>query len=336
MSEHGAARRPGPTVKQARPIVDPPAGLNRCIWVAYGVLGVLLAVYMVSEILRRDGQSSQLIDGWGVALFEVIVSLLCIARALFTRGDRRVPLVLGLGLLSWSVGDIVLTAESMGGATPPTPSLADAFYLGFYPLTYAGVFLLARGEVKKFSVSTWLDGAVAGLGVAAICAQFALRGLPELLHGPTASVLTNVAYPVGDLSLLALVVAGSTVLPGRRKAPWLLLAVGYAINALGDTFNLFQSTGGATHVGTLFNAVAWPTAIFLVSLSVWLPSRRSRGLEPEPLPGLVIPGVAALAALVILGLSSFVEVNRVAFALASCTLVLAAIRSGLSLVRLRT
>ncbi len=311
-------------------------GLNRCLWVAYGVLGVLLAAYMISEIVRRDGQPSVLIDGWGVAACEVIASLLCIARGLFTRGDPRVPLVLGLGLLSWSIGDIVLTVESLGGATPPTPSLADAFYLGFYPLTYAGVFLLARGEVKRFSASTWLDGAVAGLGAAAICAEFALRGLPELLHGAAASVLTNVAYPVGDLSLLALVVAGSTVLPGRRKAPWLLLAVGYGMNALGDTFNLFQSTSGATHVGTLFNAVAWPTAIFLVSLSVWLPSKRSEGLESEPLPGLVVPGVAAVAALVILGLSSFVEVNRVAFALASCTLVLAAIRSGLSLVRLRT
>ena len=101
---------------------------------------------------------------------------------------------------------------------------------------------------------------------------------------------TNLAYPVGDLLLLGLVVAGSTVLPGRRKARWLLLATGYALNAVGDTANLFQSSVAATHVGTVFNAIAWPTSILLVSLSVWLPEPRTEHLAREAVPGLRRPG----------------------------------------------
>jgi diguanylate cyclase len=316
----------------ARTAYEPPPLV---IWGLYGLLGVCLLAYVVSQLVRHEGQTWLWLDGWAIAGFELVLSLLCIARAAVAKSQRLVPLILGLGLLSWSIGDIVLTAESIGGATPPVPSLADLFYLGFYPLTYAGVFLLARGQTKKFSATTWLDGAVAGVGAAAICAEFALQGLTSSLGGGAGAVATNLAYPVGDLILLTIVIAGSTVLPGRRKARWLLLATGYAINAVGDTANLFHASFGATELGTVLNAIAWPISILLVSLSVWLPDQPSDPLAREPLPGLIVPGVATVGALIILALSSFVGVNPVAFGLATATLVLAAVRSGVSLVQLR-
>ena len=333
MSEHGAARRPRHAQVQRPVLVEEARRVPAAIWGVYAFLGVCLLAYVTWALVRNSAESSELIDGWGVAAFEVAASVLCIASGI--RRPRRVlPMILGVGLLSWSIGDVALTAESAGGATPPVPSLADLFYLCFYPITYAGVFLLARREAEKFTATAWLDAAIAGLGAAAVCAEFAFKGL-STLSGSTAAVATNLAYPIGDLLLLGLVVAGSTVLPGRRKAPWLMLATGYALNAIGDTANLFQSSVGATHIGTLFNAVAWPTSILLVSMSVWLPKRQPDPLSRERVPGLMVPGIAAIAALVILGLSSFVTVDRAAFGLASVTLVIAAIRSGVSLIRLR-
>ena len=310
-------------------------GPSPWLWRVYVGLGVCLLAYVVSVVLRSSQGSMPLLDNWGVAGFELLASLLCLTRAAVAKKDRLLPLVLGLGILSWSIGDIILAIESAGGATPPSPSLADVFYLGFYPFTYAGVFLLARRQIAKFNATTWLDGAVAGLGAAAVCAEFSLRGLSSQLTGSPVSVATNLAYPIGDLLLLALVVAGSTVLPGRRKTRWLLLAAGYGINAVGDTFNLFQASTGATHVGTVFNAVAWPTSILLVSLSVWLPSDRIERVVRDQLPGPLVPGITTIGALVILALSSFVSVDRTAFGLAAGTLVLAAARSAVSLVRLR-
>jgi len=46
----------------------------------------------------------------------------------------------------WAIGDVVLTFQSRGGVEPPTPSLADVFYLGFFPLTYVAVVLFMRGR----------------------------------------------------------------------------------------------------------------------------------------------------------------------------------------------
>ncbi len=213
----------------------------RLVWLAYGVLGACLVAYVISELVRRDGQSWPWLDNWGVTGFELVLSGLCLLRGLLRREGRTITLTLGLGLLAWAAGDMVAATQSPGvGAAPPL-SLADAFYLTFYPLTYVALVLLMRRQVKRLGIATWLDGAVAGAGAAALCAAFAFRHVSEYSGSGVGRIAVALAYPVGDLLLLGIVVAGSAVLPGRRKAPWLLLAVGYMLNALGDTSNLFHS-----------------------------------------------------------------------------------------------
>src|ERR1700680_4136614 len=95
------------------------------IWIVYGLIGGLLAAYLGHLLFRRHDQYSSLIDGWLVAGFEIVVSVMCLARGLLWRRGRGVALALGAALLSWSIGDLALTVESLGGATPPTPSVAD-------------------------------------------------------------------------------------------------------------------------------------------------------------------------------------------------------------------
>lgn len=298
-------------------------------------MAVLLVAYVISEVVRQGGQSWPLIDNWGVAGFELLAGTLCLLRVRGGWRLRLVPLTLGLGILSWSLGDLVLAIESAGGSTPPVPSVADAFYLGFYPTAYVALMLLARREVSNFSVATWLDGAVAGVGAAAVCAAFAFKEVLQSAGGSSLTVATNLAYPMGDVLLLALVAGGTAVLPGRRRAPWLMLAAGCAVNAIGDTFNLFESSIGATHVGAAFNAVAWPISLLLISASVWIRPHRTSLLVDEQAPSFILPGLAAASALVILFVGSLHHIGRVALGLALATLVIAGIRAGLSLLSLR-
>jgi len=259
---------------------------------------------------------------------------LCIARALVLRRGRAAILLLGIALLSWSIGDFVMSGESAGGATPSVPSLADAFYLAFYPLTYCGVMLLVRRQVRRFSAATWLDGAVAGLGAAAICAEFAFKTVAASAGGGPATVATNLAYPVGDVLLLLLVVGATSVLPERQSPRWLMLAAGYLINAVGDTANLLHSVIHPAQLATMLDAVAWPTSILLVSGAVWLRATRSTQAHERP-PGLMLPGLASLGALVILLLASWGSGGHVAVGLATATLLLAGVRFALSQLRLR-
>src|SRR2546421_2083260 len=192
-------------------------GVNRgtaMLWAAYGILSVLVVAYLLSLIFRGPDQSWPLVDDWMTACFEIIAGALCLARALGRRRGRAIPLILGGSLLAWAIGDLLLAAWSAGGATPSTPSLADAFFLGFYPLAYVALVLLLRREVKEFNPATWLDGAVAGLGAAALCAAFAFNAILRSLGGDPLAVATNLAYPIGAGLLFGLAARGTAVLAG--------------------------------------------------------------------------------------------------------------------------
>src|SRR4029077_1822120 len=88
---------------------------------AYAFMAAVLLAYLISLIVRDPSQSSTLVDGWLVASFELTAGGLCLARGPRTPGARTVPLILGCALVSWSIGDFVLTAETLGDATRQSP-----------------------------------------------------------------------------------------------------------------------------------------------------------------------------------------------------------------------
>jgi len=309
---------------------------ERALWAAYALMALLLVGYLASLIVRGPSRSSELLDGWSVDGFEMIAAALCIVRGFTRRPGRAVALTLGFGLFMWASGDIAMTVESLGGATPSTPSLADVFYLGFYPLTYVAAVIFMRGEVRRLATPSWLDGAVASVGTASVCAAFAFERVLRLTGGTSAATATNLAYPVGDVLLLSLVVGGSTVMAGRRKAPWLLMAAGMAINAVGDSASLFGTSFGASRLGFIFDAIAWPTSMLVLSMSVWL---RPGPANPQTLrkPALfVIPGLSAACALVVLFVGNLHATSRLALGLATAALLLVGIRLVVSVRGMRS
>jgi diguanylate cyclase len=192
-----------------------------------------------------------------------------------------------------------------------------------------------RGEVRRLATPSWLDGAVAGLGTAAVCAAFVFEKVLHLTGEGPAATATNLAYPTGDVLLLSLVVGGSAVMSGRRKAPWLLMAAGIAINAIGDTANLFGSSFGASQLGVILDAIAWPTSILVLSMSVWLQSRPSNPLTVQKPGTFVIPGLSAACALVVLFVGNLHSTSRLALGLATATLLLVGIRLVVSVRGMR-
>ncbi len=305
----------------------------RPIWIVYGVMAVLLIAYIISIPLRNYNTGSALLDDWGVDAFELVASFLCLGLCFGKRRDRLIPLFLGAALLSWTIGDVVLTVL---GANAPPVSLADIPYLCFYPLAYFGLGRIMAREVKTMVPASWLDAAVAGLGAAALCACFIFQhAILHSLGGTSTDVAVNIAFPVGDVLLLALVVGGAATFPGRPKFQWLVLAGACVMIAAGDTCNLLQATGHQSAVADVFNGIAWPTAILLVSFSMWWRTGPTNLLIPQRTPGFLLPGLAAVAALVILLLGTTRHLSPVAIGLAIATLVVAGIRAGLSASRLR-
>ena len=307
------------------------------VWACYAVLGAVLLGYFVWLLVSPTGGFSVPVDGWLVDGVDVSGGLLCLVRAFSRRGQERVTIiVLAASLFAWGFGDIALTIQSLGGATPPAPpSVPDVFYLLFYPLAYVAVLMFLRKELRGLSLASWFDGIVASLGAGAVCAMFAFHRILETAGGSTLSVAIDLAYPVGDLLLLTLVVGGTHLLPRHRRAPWAMLAAGMALNVVGDTFNLFGSTSfGASRAATVVNSIAWPAAIVAMSMAVWV-RPRSKGPVVKRQVGSVLPALAATAALGILVAGTVRHPGAVAVGLAAATLVVTGVRVGLTMWELR-
>jgi diguanylate cyclase (GGDEF)-like protein len=309
---------------------------SRPLKLVYALMAILLIAYTVSVIVRPEVDSWPAIDTWGVAAFELVASLLCMSRAFVgperARSARLVPLMLGSAALAWSLGDLVIAIDA-GSAS--VPLLANIIYLCFYPLAYVGVMLLLQLNLREFSREAWLDGVIAGLGAGAFSAVFLFHSVMQSAGDSTAVVATNLAYPIGDLLLLALVIGGTTILPGRRRLPWVLLAVGLGVNTLGDTANLFASGLGATHVGAVADAIAWPTSLLLVSISVWVSPRSSGPLVGIPGPNFALPALACACSMVMLFAGGVQHIGLAALILALATLAAAGLRGALSVKSLQ-
>jgi diguanylate cyclase (GGDEF)-like protein len=302
------------------------------LWLAYLAMGILLLAYLGWLI---SGSRSTLIDGWGVSAFEILGGALCIASGLMRRTARWVPIILGAALMAWAFGHLTETIETLGGATPPEAAVYDGFQLLFYPLAYVALALYLRGEARKLATLNWLDGIIAGLGAAALCAATVFHEVADLTGKYGLATAVNLAYPVGDLLLLLLVVGGVTVLSGRDRRPWLVIASAIALIVVGDTFNLFQSAASHSRIGMVLGGIAWPAAIYLMSRAMWLPRVQSDPRAFRKPAGFLLPGLAAASGLVILFVGTFKGINGVAIGLATAALVLVGVRVASSVRALR-
>jgi two-component system, cell cycle response regulator len=248
-------------------------------------------------------------------------ALACLLRAYAVREERLPWLVMGIGLLAWTGGDLYWTFVLADDPAPPYPSLGDALYLAFYPASYATLVLLARSRMTGFRGSLWLDGAIAALAIGAFAAALAFPPILDAASGNAAEVATNLAYPVGDLVLLGLVVILWGVSGWRPDRLWLLLGVGLALTALSDVIYLVRTANGTYTEGTIVD-VAWPAAALLVALAAWQPPRT--GIRPT-LKGwrvVAIPFVCGLAANALLVADHFARINVAALLLTAACLVL--------------
>jgi diguanylate cyclase (GGDEF)-like protein len=256
----------------------------------------------------------------------VAAGTMCLLRGVAVRHERAAWLIMGVGLLAWAGGDITWTLLLADDPNPPYPSVSDLLYLAFYPASYAALLLVARSRTDSFRSSLWLDGAVAGLTVSALIATFAFEPIQQATSGTTAEIVVNLAYPVGDLLLLGLVVAVFGGSGWRLDPVWLLLGGGLALSAIADTVYLVQTANDTYQEGTLLDTL-WPASVFLVALAAWQPARRRVALHDWLI--MTVPVGCGVIAVQLLVYDHFEPSNILAVSLAAWALLLALARMTL-------
>ena len=267
--------------------------------VVFGIMGGLMAAYLVWLIVDAP-QSLQAgwLNGWVGTGFRLAAAVICLIGGVRRRPGSLVPLVFGSALLFTTIGNIILTVDSRHGPPPPPPTPADFFGLGTIVLCFVGIGLMARHDRGSLSPRESLDGAIAAMGAGAVCAAFLLAHLP---HGPglsTEGAADLLAYPIGYVVLVLIVVGAATVAGKRSRVPWEALTAAFALLALGSA--LGSTAVGHSEAVQILTEIQWPAATLLIAASMWA----DPGV-PDPLAvrrGIVVwlPALACAATIVVL------------------------------------
>jgi two-component system, cell cycle response regulator len=291
--------------------------------------GVLVEVARIA--LHLDGADAAFIDDWVYDGVIFLAATVCAVRGWTGGPGRRGWLWLGVGIASWAAGDAYYTHVIGNDPNPPFPSLADAGYLGLLPLAYVGFILLIRSRVPKLTPGVWLDGITAGLAVGALSTAVVLQAVIDTTSGTVATVATNLAYPLGDALLLALVVSAFSLARWQPGRAWLLLGAGLGVFAIADSVYLYQAAKGTYVAGSWIDAT-WPAGMALLANAAWARDslRVERAVDVEGRSLLIVPASCVTLAVGVLVLDHFKRLNVLALGLAIGTLAFVVARLALT------
>ncbi|WP_449386138.1 putative bifunctional diguanylate cyclase/phosphodiesterase [Cellulomonas soli] len=204
---------------------------------------------------------------WSVApsglvrdLLFVVVGLLGVAGAFVGIRLNKPPrpaawYLLAAGQLVFVSGDVVYTWYLDVQHVEPYPSPADALYLLAYPVLAVGLLLFVRARRAQRDVAALVDSSILAVAVGVV--GWVLIADAVAAAGTPAERALALAYPAGDLVLLATLVRLASG-PGARSLAYRLL--------MASMFALFAADVAFTFLGEeIAGSGSWFDLLFLAS-----------------------------------------------------------------------
>jgi diguanylate cyclase (GGDEF)-like protein len=256
--------------------------------------------------------------------------LACLARASAYGRERRAWILIGVAILAWGAAEVYWSVAIENNPGAPYPSPADIGYLAFYPLAYAGLAMLVRARAHEINWRLWMDGLIAALGTAALGAAFIFDFVAERTEGTSIEIATTLAYPLGDVGMLAMVVGVIALTGWRPGRTWSLLLAGMAALVVADIAFTLQLTEEALPGGS------WVEPIYLISAvclgaSVWQPAAAAQITSPrDRRREIVVPAVFAGVMIGLFAMQYFSATSGLSTVLWAATMTAVIVRLAMS------
>jgi hypothetical protein len=157
----------------------------------------------------------------------------------------KISTAIAAGLIGWTFGETIwLAYESVGES--PFPSIADVFYiLGYFAFAIALLLNIRtiRLKFKPQMLAAWIVCSAISFVVIVFLA------ILPLFQGPLGlDTAVSLVYPLGDLVIIVLaLIIVLKFRSGEIAKPWVLLVLGFIIEAVGDIwFEYAENTGTYT------------------------------------------------------------------------------------------
>jgi signal transduction histidine kinase len=233
-------------------------------------LAAALALTVAYFVIGRGAAQNDIYDVIGVAS-----SLAILLGVRLNRPDFPLPwLLFAAGNLFFAVADIIFNQL----VNPPTPSVADWFYLAGYPVLAAGLVLLLIRSGGHHRLAALGEASIVTFAFALFQWVWIVDGIIDG-RGSAAGRAVNAAYPMMDVVLLA-GLAGFFVTAAWRTPAFLLLVASVlsllvADEVYGVGANSYRS-GDWTDLGWLLGYILWAAAALHPSMRELSQPRRRR------------------------------------------------------------
>jgi len=238
-------------------------------------LGLVLAASAAAFFLPLPEEPRlAALNGVLVALCLVAATAAAVAaRAPENREARTAFLFLAAGAAAWGIGQATWTYYEVVVGAVPDASLADAGFLAALPLFAAGVLTWPRRRTRAAAGSA-VDAALL-TGIVFLCSfVFVLR--PVLDEPLTPLLLLAIAYPLGDVVLLAAVLFGIAAGAFGHSGRILVLAPGFFAFVVADTY---YASASDYVTGASVLDFGWTLGLAAVALCALMPPSWGAGLR---------------------------------------------------------
>jgi diguanylate cyclase (GGDEF)-like protein/PAS domain S-box-containing protein len=168
------------------------------------------------------------------------------------------------------------------GADVPFPSLGDAFYLAVYPVLLAGLFVLVKRRNPRRDRTALIDSLILTIGIGLLSWVFVIAPNIHVTGQTWLQTSVGVAYPLGDVFLLAGLIRLAVDAGRRTPAFWLLVSSIVCLLATDSAYNLALLKGTFNYqlsydAGWIFYYLLWGAAALHPSMrSLEEPAEDSR------------------------------------------------------------
>jgi diguanylate cyclase (GGDEF)-like protein/PAS domain S-box-containing protein len=211
-------------------------------WIAYLAVGTFVTgLYLFAPGIAGNGP---LINALGLSGVVAIV----VGIRMHKPRARAAWWLFVAGQFLFFSGDVYTYGyRKVFGADVPFPSIGDAFYLAVYPLLLAGLFLLVRHRTPRRDRTALIDALILTIGVGLLSWVFLIAPNVHLTNQTWLQTSVGVAYPLGDVFLLAGLIRLAVGAGQRSSAFWLLVASIVCLLTTDSAYNLALLKGTYNH-----------------------------------------------------------------------------------------
>jgi diguanylate cyclase (GGDEF)-like protein len=186
--------------------------------------------------------------------------------------DRTAWLLIAVGMALYLAGNVIFDVQEVF-SEPLVWWAADVPYLACLPCLYAAIIMIVRSRIGAWQPSIALDGGIIFCGLAAILYQPVYAHL-LVSDKSMARALLYSAYPLLDLTLVAIAITASMLVRHGMPRGWMALNVAFISLAIADTYYLTADLTGGYVSGGLWDA-AWMFAGSMIAMSAYSKWRSS-------------------------------------------------------------